>query len=238
MKDLPAELAAGPRARRRARARGSARRAAGRAASWRRATSRRCRRARGSAPRACGGVCQLRRAGPISTIVPLRGNVDTRVRKLDAGEFDAIVLACAGLKRLGHGARITAPLSTRSRCRRSGRARSAIECRADDAETLARLGEASTIRTTAHAVAAERAFLRRLSGRLQDAAGRARDRRRRRGWCWKGWWARRMARSCCGIARGDDRGRRRGRPRARGGALASGRRKLLAFTTTEIVGGE
>ena len=47
-------------------------------------------------------VCQLKARRPDLEIVPLRGNVDTRVRKVDAGELDAIVLACAGLKRLGH----------------------------------------------------------------------------------------------------------------------------------------
>src|SRR5262249_28696044 len=50
---------------------------------------------------------QLRELFPNGRFVPVRGNVDTRLRKLDAGDFDAIVLAVAGLKRLGHGDRIT-----------------------------------------------------------------------------------------------------------------------------------
>src|SRR5262249_59519612 len=51
-------------------------------------------------------VCQLRSLRPDLTIVPLRGNVDTRLRKLDEGQVDAIVLAAAGLRRLGHADRI------------------------------------------------------------------------------------------------------------------------------------
>ncbi len=108
-------------------------------------------------------VCQLKARRPDLDIVPLRGNVDTRVRKVDAGELDAIVLACAGLKRLGYGARITAPLATAESLPAIGQGALAIECRVDDPETLARLGRLDD-RTTAHAVAAERAFLKRLSG--------------------------------------------------------------------------
>ncbi|HEX8953967.1 MAG TPA: hydroxymethylbilane synthase [Polyangia bacterium] len=108
-------------------------------------------------------VCQLKARRPDLDVVPLRGNVDTRVRKVDAGELDAIVLACAGLKRLGHGARITAALSTAESLPAIGQGALAIECRVDDAETLARLAKLDD-RTTAHAVAAERAFLRRLQG--------------------------------------------------------------------------
>lgn len=108
-------------------------------------------------------VCQLKAHRPDLDVVPLRGNVDTRVRKVDAGELDAIVLACAGLKRLGHAARITAALSTAESLPAIGQGALAIECRVDDPETLARLARLDD-RTTAHAVAAERAFLKRLSG--------------------------------------------------------------------------
>jgi hydroxymethylbilane synthase len=52
-------------------------------------------------------ITQLRVRLPRARFNPLRGNVDTRLRKLDSGEFDALVLACAGLKRLGHGDRIS-----------------------------------------------------------------------------------------------------------------------------------
>jgi len=108
-------------------------------------------------------VCQLKSRRPDLDVVPLRGNVDTRIRKLDACELDAMILACAGLKRLGHAARITAALSTAESLPAIGQGALAIECRADDPETLARLAKLDD-RTTAHAVAAERAFLRRLQG--------------------------------------------------------------------------
>jgi hydroxymethylbilane synthase len=108
-------------------------------------------------------VCQLRARRADLDLVPLRGNVDTRVRKLDEGELDAIVLACAGLKRLGHGARITAALSVEDSLPAIGQGALAIECRAGDAETRARLA-ALDHRPTALAVAAERGFLARLEG--------------------------------------------------------------------------
>jgi hydroxymethylbilane synthase len=108
-------------------------------------------------------VCQLRARRPDLEIVALRGNVDTRVRKVDAGELDAIVLACAGLNRLGYGARITAPLSVDESLPAIGQGALAIECRVDDAETRARLQRLDH-RATALAVTAERAFLRRLAG--------------------------------------------------------------------------
>ena len=53
-------------------------------------------------------ITQLHRLMPGATFEPIRGNVETRLRKLDEGQYDAIVLACAGLQRLGLGARITA----------------------------------------------------------------------------------------------------------------------------------
>ena len=108
-------------------------------------------------------VCQLRARRPDLDVVALRGNVDTRVRKVDGGELDAIILACAGLKRLGYGARITAALSTDESLPAIGQGALAIECRADDAVTKARL-ERLNHRPTALAVTAERAFLRRLAG--------------------------------------------------------------------------
>ena len=67
----------------------------------------RCRRARAWAPRACGAWSSLKAIRPDLDVVPMRGNVDTRLRKVDEGEFDAIVLARAGLVRLGLAARAT-----------------------------------------------------------------------------------------------------------------------------------
>jgi hydroxymethylbilane synthase len=108
-------------------------------------------------------VCQLKARRPDLEIVPLRGNVDSRVRKVDAGELDAIVLACAGLERLGHRARITAALSTDESLPAIGQGALAIECRDDDPKTLARLRRLDD-RQTERAVTAERAFLKRLQG--------------------------------------------------------------------------
>jgi hydroxymethylbilane synthase len=108
-------------------------------------------------------VCQLKARRPDLEIVALRGNVDTRLRKVEEGELDAIVLACAGLKRLGHGARITAALDVAESLPAIGQGALAVQCRSDDAETRARLRPLDHA-ATALAVAAERAFLRRLSG--------------------------------------------------------------------------
>jgi hydroxymethylbilane synthase len=111
-------------------------------------------------------MCQLRAARRDLDIVPLRGNVDTRVKKLQAGELDAIVLACAGLKRLGFAAHITAPLDENESLPAIGQGALAIECRANDAATRAhveRLDHAATRRC----VTAERAFLARLEGGCQ-----------------------------------------------------------------------
>jgi hydroxymethylbilane synthase len=108
-------------------------------------------------------ICQLRARRPDVEIVALRGNVDTRVRKVDAGELDAIILACAGLNRLGYAGRITAPLTVEESLPAIGQGALAIECRVDDAETRARLLRLDH-RPTALAVTAERAFLRRLAG--------------------------------------------------------------------------
>jgi hydroxymethylbilane synthase len=82
---------------------------------------------------------------------------------VQAGELDAIILACAGLKRLGYGDRITAALSPSESLPAIGQGALAIECRADDAETRARLARFDH-RATHLAVVAERAFLRRLTG--------------------------------------------------------------------------
>jgi hydroxymethylbilane synthase len=108
-------------------------------------------------------LCQLKALRPDLEVVPLRGNVDTRLRKVEAGELDAIVLACAGLRRLGHAQRITAALSTVESLPAIGQGALAIECRGDDADTRARLARLDH-RPTHLAVVAERAFLRRLAG--------------------------------------------------------------------------
>ena len=80
---------------------------------------------------------QLRALRPDLVLLDLRGNVNTRLAKLDAGEYDAIVLACAGLLRLGFGSRIRLRLAAPDWLPAPAQGAIAVECRADDAETQA-----------------------------------------------------------------------------------------------------
>jgi len=110
--------------------------------------------------------CQLRANFPALRIVELRGNVNTRLRKLDAGEFDAIILAAAGLQRLGLAARIRARLAPHDSLPAVGQGAVCIEARRDDVELnalLARLDHAPT----ACCVRAERALNAALEGGCQ-----------------------------------------------------------------------
>ncbi|HSJ64821.1 MAG TPA: hydroxymethylbilane synthase [Gemmatimonadaceae bacterium] len=106
-------------------------------------------------------ACQLLAARPDLRIRDLRGNVDTRLRKLDAGEYDAIVLAGAGLRRLGLADRVTEWLAPHTMLPAPGQGALAIECREDDAE-IRRLLAPLDHEPTATALAAERGFLARL----------------------------------------------------------------------------
>ena len=108
-------------------------------------------------------VVQLAALRPDLRLEPLRGNLDTRLRKLDEGGYDAIVLAAAGLVRLGLGDRIRARFAATEMLPCAGQGALAIEARADDAALIARL-EALTDRETRLAVAAERAVSRALGG--------------------------------------------------------------------------
>ncbi len=110
--------------------------------------------------------CQLRAARPDLEIRDLRGNVGTRLGKLDAGEYDAIVLACAGLKRLGLADRITEALSPEESLPAVGQGAVGIECRADDQAILDLLAPLNHPET-AQRVAAERAMNHRLEGGCQ-----------------------------------------------------------------------
>jgi hydroxymethylbilane synthase len=106
---------------------------------------------------------QLRALRPDLDLADLRGNVNTRLAKLDAGEYDAIILACAGLDRLGFGARIRARLTPPEWLPAVAQGAIAVECRAGDAATaalLAPLDDAATVRS----VTAERAMNLRLHG--------------------------------------------------------------------------
>jgi hydroxymethylbilane synthase len=109
--------------------------------------------------------CQLRAAFPELEIESLRGNVNTRLRKLDAGEFDAIILAVAGLKRLGLAQRIRAYLEPEDMLPAVGQGVVCVESRRDDAlnGVLASLDHAATRRC----VTAERAVNVRLEGGCQ-----------------------------------------------------------------------
>ncbi|RMG70662.1 MAG: hydroxymethylbilane synthase [Nitrospirae bacterium] len=110
--------------------------------------------------------CQLKHLRPDIEIVQLRGNVDTRLRKLDEGQFDAIVLASAGVKRLGHADRITEYLPTTLSLPAIGQGAIGIECREEDPfinDIVSRLNH----QQTAVCVKAERAFLKRLEGGCQ-----------------------------------------------------------------------
>ena len=108
-------------------------------------------------------ACQLRARHPGLRIEPLRGNVTTRLRKLDAGDCDAVILAAAGLKRLGLEDRITRLIPPSESLPAPGQGALGVEClsrRTDLLECLQGLHHAATARC----VAAERAFSRALSG--------------------------------------------------------------------------
>ena len=106
---------------------------------------------------------QLRAVRPDLSIADLRGNVDTRIRRLREGRFDAILLAMAGLVRLGRVDEVTEPLDPRRFVPAPGQGAIALECRAEDTavrEAVAPLDHPSTARR----VAAERSFLEALGG--------------------------------------------------------------------------
>lgn len=106
---------------------------------------------------------QLRHTRPDLQILQLRGNVETRLRKLDEGDYDAIILAAAGLKRLGLEARIASLVPTEASLPAVGQGIIGIECRAGDDATLARLA-ALEHRDTRLCLDAERSFAARLQG--------------------------------------------------------------------------
>jgi len=111
--------------------------------------------------------CQLRHARPDLEILQLRGNVDTRLRKLDEGHYDAIILAAAGLKRLGLDQRIASLVPAESSLPAVGQGVIGIECRGADASTC-RLVGALEHATTRTCLEAERAFAARLEGSCQS----------------------------------------------------------------------
>jgi hydroxymethylbilane synthase len=112
----------------------------------------------------------MKRARPDLEVAPLRGNVETRLRKLDDGEADAIILALAGLRRLGLEGRATRIMSADEFLPAAGQGAIAVETREDDAETRALLAKIDHSDTST-AVAAERAFLAVLDGSCKTPIG-------------------------------------------------------------------
>lgn len=114
--------------------------------------------------------CQLKSIRPDLEVFPLRGNVDTRLRKLESGEYDAIILAAAGVSRLGLDAHVRSRILPDIMCPAVGQGALAIEIRRDDAHTkdlLAFLNDADTRR----AIECERALLSSLGGGCQVPIG-------------------------------------------------------------------
>jgi hydroxymethylbilane synthase len=115
------------------------------------------------------GTSSLRRAAQIAERYPaldvrlLRGNVETRLGKLDRGDYDAIILAVAGLLRLGLSARIRSHLTVDDSLPAPGQGALGIECRAERADVIALLAPLSDVQAT-RCVQAERAVSRALGG--------------------------------------------------------------------------
>ena len=108
-------------------------------------------------------AAQVRRLRPDLEIIDLRGNVDTRLRKLNEGAADATLLALAGLERLGLASHVTAILPTSEMLPAVAQGAIGVAARSDDDKTRARLAKLNDARS-ATAVACERAFLARLDG--------------------------------------------------------------------------
>lgn len=114
--------------------------------------------------------CQLLNIRPDLRIGQLRGNLDTRLKKLDEGQFDAIILAAAGVKRLGWHERITEVLPPGISLPAIGQGAVGIECRSND-DFINNLIEPLNHEETSVCVRAERAFLKKLEGGCQVPVG-------------------------------------------------------------------
>jgi hydroxymethylbilane synthase len=115
-------------------------------------------------------VAQLCAARPDVNVQPIRGNVDTRLRKLDEGQYDAIVLAAAGLNRLGWAHRIADLLPVETMCPAVGQGALAIETRSDNGAGM-QACVALNHEPTRAAITAERAMLEVLGGGCQVPVG-------------------------------------------------------------------
>lgn len=115
-------------------------------------------------------LAQLRHHFPHLTFKDIRGNLNTRLRKLDEGQYDAIILAVAGLERLGMGDRVHQVIPADVSLHAVGQGALGIECREGDTEIL-NLIKTLEDSTTAYRCLAERAFLRELEGGCQVPIG-------------------------------------------------------------------
>jgi len=115
-------------------------------------------------------AAQIRALRPDITIAPLRGNVETRIKKMDEAGLDGIILAYAGIRRLGLESCITQVMDPQVIVPAPGQGAIAVEARAADRETLAVLAKISHMQTVIE-TGAERAFLQRLQGGCQVPAG-------------------------------------------------------------------
>jgi hydroxymethylbilane synthase len=115
-------------------------------------------------------IAQLTRLFPGARFAGIRGNLDTRLRKLDEGAHDAVVLAAAGLNRLGFGSRISLSIPAAACVPAPGQGIVAIEIRRDDGrvqDAVARISDAAAM----DALAAERALVETLGGGCQTPVG-------------------------------------------------------------------
>jgi hydroxymethylbilane synthase len=110
---------------------------------------------------------QLKHARPDLELITLRGNVDTRLRKLEEGQYDAIILAAAGLIRLGLERRITHYFEADQSVPAVGQGVVGVECRADDQRSIALVGALNDA-VSWQCCTAERAFAQRLHGSCQS----------------------------------------------------------------------
>jgi len=114
--------------------------------------------------------CQLKALRPDLEIFPLRGNVDTRLKKLEAGEYDAIILAAAGVHRLGLDQHVRSRIAPEAMCPAVGQGALAIEIRRDDTQVRTQLAFLDDADTRA-AIECERALLGSLGGGCQVPIG-------------------------------------------------------------------
>jgi len=115
-------------------------------------------------------LAQLRHYYPHLTFKDIRGNLNTRIAKLDAGEYDGIILAVAGLERLGMGDRVDQIISADISLHAVGQGALGIECRSNDPDILNLFGAIADAESTQRCLA-ERSFLRELQGGCQVPIG-------------------------------------------------------------------